>query len=166
MSWFSSYFKRRSNSGGTHSTRQQPTSCPMDYPTHGRCIHHHHHQLLWHPKRNLRSCRSPADIRDRIHYHESSVHTQSFLQDLKQSYQFKNKAPTLLEDHWGISNLSLVALFLVWQPCFQSAQNSLLTQFFGCQLVFLSSTFFEENTSSSPKFCLLKWSARHVKMVC
>ena len=92
--------------------------------------------------------------------------TQSFLQDLKQSYQFKNKAPTLLEDHWGISNLSLVALFLVWQPCFQSAQNSLLTQFFGCQLVFLSSTFFEENTSSSPKFCLLKWSARHVKMVC
>ena len=92
--------------------------------------------------------------------------SQSFLQDLKQSYQFKNKAPTLLEDHWGISNLSLVALFLVWQPCFQSAQNSLLTQFFGCQLVFLSSTFFEENTSSSPKFCLLKWSARHVKMVC
>ena len=96
----------------------------------------------------------------------SQGHSQSFLQDLKQSYQFKNKAPTLLEDHWGISNLSLVALFLVWQPCFQSAQNSLLIQFFGCQLVFLSSTFFEENTSSSPKFCLLKWSARHVKMVC
>ena len=66
-----------------------------------------------------------------------SQQSQSFLEDLKQSFQFKNKASTLGEDHFGRSNSSLVALFLLWQPCFQAAPNSLLTQFLVCQLVFV-----------------------------